>query len=67
VVNGRNNIPYTKKQEYWTPKELQTRDLSAYNIQTTYIYYEQTYAKIHGWRKVDTKGAERMPQRNKRM
>jgi uncharacterized membrane protein len=36
-------------------------------IITTYIYYEQTYATIHGWRKVDTKGAERMPQKIKRM
>jgi hypothetical protein len=35
------------KNEYRTPKELQTCDLFAYNIQTTYIYYEQTYATIY--------------------
>ena len=27
-------IPYTKKREYWKSKELQTCDLSAYDIQT---------------------------------
>ena len=29
-------------------KELQTSDLSAYNVQTYYICYKQTYAKKYG-------------------
>ena len=29
-------------------KELQTCDLFAYNIQTYYVCYKQTYAKIYG-------------------
>ena len=36
MVNSRSNISYSKKQEYWKSKELQTPDLFAYNIQTHY-------------------------------
>jgi len=48
VANGRSNIPYTKKREYWKSKELQDCDLSAYDIQTYYIYYKRTHAEIYG-------------------
>ena len=32
----------------WKSKEIQTCDLSAYDIQTYYIYYKQTHAEIYG-------------------
>ena len=46
--NNNNNLSYTKEREYWKSKELQTSDLSAYNVQTYYICYKQTYAKTQG-------------------
>jgi len=39
-------IPKNENTE--NPKKLQTCDLSAYNIQTHYIYHKQAYAKIYG-------------------
>ena len=66
MVNGRSNIPYSKKREYWKSKELQACDPFAYNIQTHDIYYKQAYAQIYGWWKFDAKRAERVQQRIKR-
>ena len=37
-----------QKENTEKSKELQNRDLSAYNVQTYYICYKQTYAKIYG-------------------
>ena len=48
MANGRSNMPYTKKREYWKSKELQACDLYAYDIQAYYIYYKQTHAEKYG-------------------